>query len=190
MTIVVPAAQYAIVAPSTGVMAAHFREFLAALVANPEAVSGPSFIRDGIKRDVSMIRVTFDLVPATDNVSLHLIARTGAGVDVTAYSWSRTYNDAATTVASVTDTSDPQIILAAAVQSDASVGGISGEVLIHNIQSARYKRVTGAVAHYDGSRERVGGIAGRIDTAEPITGIKLLFSSGDIASGLVKVDAT
>jgi hypothetical protein len=188
MTIVIPSAAHAIVAPTTGKMAQHFREFVASLVANPMAAEGASFINDRIPRDRSLIRITFDLVPSADNVPLHLLGRVN-GADVTANSWSRLYNDSGTTAASLTDTSDAQIILAVAVQSDAQTGGVSGEVLIHNIQSSRYKRASGTVVHFDGARERVNDIACRIDTASPITGVKLAFDGADIASGFVRVDA-
>lgn len=181
---------------TSGVMARHFQRWVQRLteVADRslfagEVDAGAAFIYDNIGADRSLIRITFDLVPANDGDALYLLARTGSGTDVTAYSWSRPYNDAATTMASVTDTSDTQIILAEAVQSDASTGGISGEVLIHNIQSDRYKRVTGQSASFDGSRERVSLIAGRIDTALAITGVKLAFSTGDIASGQAWVEA-
>lgn len=197
-----PAARVPIVAVerdgrTSGIMARHFQRWAQrvtevadrTLFASAIEAGADSFIYDNIGPARSLIRVEFDLVPETDGVALHLLARTGSGVDVTAYSWSRAYNDAATTMASVTDTSDAQIILAADVQNDANTGGISGSFTIFNIQSSRYKRMRGATEHFDGTRERVGAPGGRIDTALAITGIKLEFSSDGIASGYVRVEA-
>lgn len=194
MIITAPAARVPIVAPQTGVMAAHFQRAIQALCDNANGLyagsaSGASFVLDSIPAGRSLIRIVFDLVPASDGVNLYLLARTGSGTDVTAYSWAWPYNNAAATAAADADTSDTQIIAAAAVQSDASTGGVSGEITIANIQSSRYKRAGGWCAHFDGSRERFTGLAARIDTASPITGVKLMFSSGDIASGYVRVDA-
>jgi len=192
--LVVPAATKPIVSQGDGRAQQHVSEFFAGLgeVANGRyygAASGAEFTHDAINARSSLIRITFDLVPVSNAVDLHLIARTGNKESVTAYSWSRPYNDGAATFVGLTDTSDPQIILAAAVQNHATAGGIAGVVTIHNIQSARYKRVSGEAVGYDGSRERVNVIGGRIDTALPITGVQLRFSSGDIASGYVRVDA-
>lgn len=194
MMIQTPSARVAIVAPDSGVMASHFQRAIQALCGEANglfagAVSGSAFTIQGISNGSSLIRITFDLVPATDNVSLYLFARTGLGTTVADYSWSRVYNDAATTAASVTDTSDTQIILAAAVQSDADIGGVHGEITISNIQSSRYKRAGGWVTHYDGSRERSNAIAATISTRSPLTGLSLSFSSGDIASGHARVEA-
>lgn len=191
--IIAPAARVSIVTPNNGQMASHFQRVIQALCDHANgafagAVSGPAFTLQGIPRSASLIRINFDLVPATDNVSLYLYARTGLGDVVADYSWSRVYNNAATTAASVTDTSDPQIILAAAVQSDANIGGVHGELTISNIQSSRYKRVGGWATHYDGSRERHNGIAATISTVSPITGLSLAFDSGNIASGYARVD--
>lgn len=192
--IVSPAARNPIVAPLTGVMSSPFQRVMQSLCDDANglfagSVSGAAATLDGIASGRSLIRIEFDLVPATDNVSLYLLARTGNGVEVTAYSWAWVYNNGAGTAAADADTSDPQIILAAAVQSDASTGGIHGSLTISNIQSDRYKRVGGWVTHYDGTRERAALIAGRIDTALPITGVSLRFSSGDIASGYARVEA-
>jgi hypothetical protein len=182
---------------TTGLMARRFQRWVQRLteVADRTLFAGAieagadSFIYDNIGAGRSLIRVEFDLVPATDNVSLYLLARTGSGVDVTAYSWSLTYNDSGTTAAGVEDTSDTQIVLAGGVQSDASTGGISGAFTIFNIQSSRYKRATGLATNFDNARERVSALAGRIDTASAVTGFKLIFSSGAIASGYARVEA-
>lgn len=194
MNIQSPNAAVAIVAPVDGRMRSHFQRVMQALCEDANGlfagtVSGPAATLDGISSGRSLIRIEFDLVPASDNVSLYLLARTGTGTEVVAYSWSRPYNDAAATMASVTDTSDPQIILAAAVRNTADAGGISGRLTIHNIQSSRFKRVSGHCVGYDGARERFSAIAGRIDTALPITGVSLRFSAGDIASGYARVEA-
>jgi hypothetical protein len=189
-----PAARVAIVTPQSGVMASHFQRVMQALCEDANGLfagsaSGASFVLDGIQSGRSLIRIAFDLVPASDGVNLWLLARTGSGTDVTAYSWAWPYNNAAATAAADADTSDTQIVAAALVQSDSNTGGVHGEVTISNIQSSRYKRAGGWCTHFDGSRERFTGVAGRIDTALPITGIKLMFSSGDIASGYVRVEA-
>lgn len=194
MIITSPSARVPIVTPATGIMAPTFQRVMQSLCDDAnglfsDSVSGATAVLDGISSGRSLIRIEFDLVPATDAVNLHLIARTGSGVDVTAYSWAWPYNNAAATAAADANTSDSKIILGASVQNDASTGGISGSLTIHNIQSDRYKRVTGQCAHFDGSRERATIIAGRIDTAEPITGVKMLFSSGNIASGYARVEA-
>lgn len=194
MRINTPAARVPIVQPTSGIMSSAFQRVMQALcvgdnlAADPLA-SGDLAVLDNIGADRSLIRINFDLVPATDAVDLYLYGRTGSGTDVTAYSWAWPYNNAAATAAADADTSDPQLIIAKSVQSDASVGGVHGEITISNIQSARYKRVGGWVTHFDGSRERAALIAGRIDTALPITGFRLAFSSDGIASGYARVDA-
>lgn len=191
-----PAARVAIVRPDNGQMTSTFQRVMQALCddanvnVRAEIVpAGPEYAVDRITADRSLIRISFDLVPETDGVALHLYGRTGNGVDVTTYSWAWPYNNAAATAAADTDTSDPQIILAKSVQSDANSGGVHGEITISNIQSGRYKRVGGWVTHYDGSRERAALIAGRIDTTDPLTGFRLAFSADDIASGYAMVDA-
>lgn len=186
---IVPAASVPVV-DRNGLMRPHFSAFLDGLatVRNADSV-GSTFTIDRIPAGRSLIKVNFDLVPVTDAVSLYLYARTGTGDDVTAYSWAWPYNNGAATAAASANTGDSKIILADVVQSDANTGGIHGEITISNIQSDRYKRVGGWCAHFDGSRERFTGVAGRIDTALAITGLRLAFSGGAIASGWARVDA-
>lgn len=201
MNLAAPAARAPIVAitkdgMTSGLMTSPFQRVMQALcddanrvVAEGAVEAGSAFTVDRIASGRSLIRINFDLVPSNDAVDLYLLGRTGSGTDVTANSWAWPYNNAAATAAADTDTSDPQIILAKSVQSDASSGGVHGEITISNIQSDRYKRVGGWVTHFDGSRERHVGIAGRIDTALPLTGFKLVFSAGTVASGYARVEA-
>lgn len=186
---IVPAATVPVV-DAGGVMRPHFSAFLDGIATVRSADSvGDTFVIDRIPSGRSLIKVNFDLVPASDNVSLYLFARTGTGDDATAYSWAWPYNNAAATAAADANTGDTKVIVAAAVQADANTGGVHGELTISNIQSTRYKRVGGWCAHFDGSRERFTGVAGRIDTELAITGLRLAFSSGAIASGWARVDA-
>jgi len=191
--IISPRANIAIVAPTTGVMAHHFQRVMQGLcdAANglfAGTVSGALFEVGSIPAGASLLRINFDLTFTSDGASLYLVGRTGAAADVTANSWSKPYNDDAATFISLTDTSDAQVVLAQAVQADASTGGVHGEVVISNIRSAGYKRVGGWVTHFDGSRERANLIAGRIDTTSPLTGFSLAPSAGTI-SGYVRVEA-
>lgn len=193
MIITPPAARVPIVAPPTGMMASHFQRVVQALCDGQNglfagAVSGSALTLDSIPASATFLRINFDLTFSSDGAALYLTGRTGSGTDVTSNSWSKPYNNDAATFISVSDTSDPQVIIAQSVQSDADVGGVHGEIVISNIQGTGYKRVGGWVTHYDGTRERANLIAGRIDTAAALTGVKLAPSAGTV-SGVARVEA-
>lgn len=192
MIVVTPAATAPIV-ESDGRMRMHFQRFIAALGDFAQATlhdgavtAESSFVIDGIPADREFVRVNFDLT-FSSGASLYLTGRV-AGVAASPNSWSKPYNDGAATFISTGNVSDTQVVLAQSVQSSASSGGVHGEVIISNLQGAGYKRVGGWVTHFDGSRERANLIAGRIDTASPLTGLSLAPSAGTI-TGIVRVEA-
>lgn len=191
--VVTPAATAPIV-ESDGRMRLHFQRFIAAvgdlasvMLHDGAVTAESSFVIDGIPADRDFVRINFDLTFSSDGASLYLTGR-AAGVAVTPNSWAKPYNDGAATFISTGNVSDTQVVIAQAVQADASTGGVHGEITISAIQGAGYKRVGGWVTHFDGSRERANLIAGRIDTGSPLTGLSLAPSAGTI-SGIVRVEA-
>jgi hypothetical protein len=141
--------------------------------------------------DAYVIKVS-NAKPATDDVEAWLRIGTGGGptYQTSGYGWSAKITIDTTEIAPVGVTSDGQIEMSFAAGGTVAVGNASGEGWSGTIDfdnpdgsfypmfrfGARYNRAA------DGLGYAVYG-AGQYNTVGAITGIRFMFSSGDVASG-------
>lgn len=145
----------------------------------------------GIPSSVKAIRLLYDLIPATNNVTLRMRLSQG-GVIVTSSSYGYTNffgaSNGGSSSSSATTTSMAVSGTVGIPNSGANIG-MGGEILLPHVQTASYPRVHGmgyamdfsGSIHYITSVGMIFGIAGAVD------GVQLLFSSGNIASGRVSI---
>ena len=135
-----------------------------------------------------------NLVPATNAVDLRLEVSTDGGStwDTTSghYSWEALRSNTSGAVSSGS-TSDIAICLSANtldhVQNDANNGGVHGSFRLIAPGSAIYKYLFGNVSLYYGSSWVTAFIGGRYLQTAAVNALRFLFSSGNIASGTIRV---
>lgn len=157
--------------------------------ATPSGASSLDFI--SIPAGINHLKVLFDLLPATTGVSLKLRTFGADGViDAGAtdyqceqYGWNSGATAAAQAGGSGLDYI-PLSFVANPVSNDAAAGGISGFVLFENIQAARHTRCQ-MVANYGPDTAASVYIAlqgaGQRLEADRITGLRFLFSAGNLS---------
>lgn len=153
------------------------------------AASGASYILDGIPAYFNWLRVTFSLRPATDGASLQGLVRKSAGTDITSYETAFLYTTGSAN-AGVNGTGQTVITVSSTTENTSPQGVAGGELLIKNLQSSDHKIVSHSCGFFNnsGAFEQVVGHVKANDTAA-ITGIKLIFSAGNITAGRVRVEA-
>lgn len=132
------------------------------------------------------------LVPDTNAVDAYVRFGTGGGptwdtgsnYEYAFHGWSNL--DTQQTFASSSQT---LFYMGHAVNSTASKGGILGGLWVRNVNSTTaYKQIIGLVDDIDSSSNYVAArMAGRYLSTTAVTGVRFLFSSGNIASGSVLV---
>jgi hypothetical protein len=154
---------------------------------------------DGIGASYHDLMLVFDLLPASNDRHLQFLARTGSGTDLTSSYWSRFpvtpaasgWIDAdalAAALQPISDDDNGRVQLARFVRNDSADGGVSGFIVIANIQSARHKRAVWEAAHWSGTEERMNHEArgaAQFRTTSAITGGKFQFDSGNISGRVV-----
>jgi hypothetical protein len=163
----------------------------------------PTFDITNIPADINDIDVHFSLLPVTNAVDLYCQFYGANGVlDATAahYLWSvwGTINSAATNANVTAQTSSGAAISTAIVLdwsatgnriSNAAGTGIRGHFKVPDIRSASLKALMGQVTYQRDDNGAIDYIttSGNRQTQEAITGLRLSFGSGNIASGTVTV---
>jgi len=155
----------------------------------------------GIPSDINDLKFHFDLTPATNDISLLLQLYDNAGAldNTTAhYGWAlaQTYPSMGSGTAALgygsTSTGLTNAVYLNVTVAGAQVGnagGIRGDGTIPNIRSARYKGLNFQTVYLDpsGTLLRMISGSGWRSIATAITGIRLLFGGGSIASGAFSV---
>ena len=135
------------------------------------------------------------LIPATNDVNLLMRMGTGGGptYDTGAnYGWSEFISRAGATAVQGVEGGATSILLAGytALISNSTSWGIAGHVTLADPQSATaYKQIYGKVAWYygDGNLRVLSEIHGSYESATAVTAIRFYMSSGNIASGTIRV---
>lgn len=148
-----------------------------------------SYIKDSIPASFNRLRVTFSARPATDGATFRLLLRKGAGTDITSYDLNGGFSQGNVWACAFTD-GGAVVILAGATENTSPQGICSGEIIINSIQSSDHKGGTSSTGWYDSGTAHFEILVGsfKANDTNPITGVKLLFSSGNIAAGRFRVD--
>lgn len=159
---------------------------------NPAGVASVDFT--AIAATFADLQVLFDLVPATTAVSLRLQTYDQAGalnVGATDYRYNNASLASSGSAVNEVSTGAPSVplnIVANTLSNDAAAGGVRGCIDFTNIQALRHARATyqvgwsmDTVATLDWS---MTGSMRRLN-ANRITGLRLAFNAGNIASGKV-----
>jgi hypothetical protein len=156
-----------------------------------------NYVLTGIPSTINSIDVFYDLLPATTSVDLHITFYDSTGTEITSASYFWTTENNSDTTASVAGggtngtaaTSGTLCWTNNALTNNATTGGVAGRMTMFGLQSARMKRAqadnAGAIAAVDGAFHTNGVVT--CSTTSTITGFKLFFTSGNIASGTVRV---
>lgn len=150
--------------------------------------SAASYTKDSIPTWANRLRITVFAVPASDGVQFDAIFRKSSGTDITSYNTGFMAESAGSSSVGAAD-SQSTAAIAAAVQNDANTGGVLAIIQVEDIQGSRYKMGTITVISFESG----GGLAVlergfQIKDTGTITGVKLLFASGNIASSRIKVE--
>lgn len=132
-----------------------------------------------------------DVLPATNAVSFSLQMGTGGGptFDTGAnYGWGNIrYNSAGS--AGAGSNADTSIIIAGntdTISNDANYNGVGGFIRLYSPGGAAYKKVVGEVGFKSTNVEGIS-FNGFYQSTTAVTGIRFLFSSGNITSGTIRV---
>lgn len=134
-----------------------------------------------------------DVLPATDNVDFYLRVSEDNGVsweaDASDYAYARTEQLSNTTNNDANSTGATHVNMISAI-GNASDEGLNGIIRVPNLASTSKKKrfsfdLSGTTAA--GNFKHVIGGAMYLDTVVAITGLRLLFSSGNIASGTLRL---
>jgi hypothetical protein len=188
--------QWVPVAPSAQASVPVFRQLQRTVL-----VAQPTFDIVGLPADINDLKVHFDLLPITNAVDLYCQFYGASGVlDATAnhYVWSAWgLANTAPVNSNVTGTSSTGSgvttgmgLSQAGTTISATAGyGIRGSFDIPNIKSASFKALMGQAWYMWSTNTGVQGttFVGDRQIAEAITGLRLSFGSGNIASGTVTV---
>jgi hypothetical protein len=180
-----------------GVISNGFRVLQRTVISTPQ----PTFDITNIPSDINDLDVHFDLLPITNAVDLYCQFYGASGVlDATAnhYVWSAWgLANTAPVNSNVTGTSSTGSgvttgmgLSQAGTTISATAGyGIRGSFDIPNIKSASFKALMGQAWYMWSTNTGVQGttFVGDRQIAEAITGLRLSFSTGNIASGTVTV---
>jgi hypothetical protein len=128
-----------------------------------------------------------NVIPVTDSVSMYLRTSTNASSfdsGASDYRWDF-YNINNSSLGGGIDVSDAQITLATYVGSSANELGVSAVIKLYRPSEATYSVITwlGSKMDTNGAPNSIGGQAWRLAT-EDVNGIQVLFSSGNVESGL------
>lgn len=137
-------------------------------------------------------RIEFSLLPATDDVELWLRTDSNGGASFDSAANNYRYNELSST--NVLAVQDTEIVLAGGAAANGSVGnatgeGVAGTIIIHGLGSATlYPMITShASAVCADALVRNMACSGIRESAAAIDAVQLLFESGNIASGTVRV---
>ena len=163
----------------------------------------PDVSIQNIPADINDLRIGFDLSPVSNDQNLCLQFYDGGVLDATAahYSWANVINwnsNASTSAISATGTATSGVTNCIVVSygflpnggvSNAALGSIAGEINLTNIRSARPKHATYQADHLNGSGTYIAAVSGGgwRNVGAAITGLRLVFGSGNIASGAFSV---
>lgn len=128
----------------------------------------------------SFILILRNVIPATDNVNFYLRVGTGAGPT---YQTTGYVNVGGGSTAAITMQQNDFSTLFQ-VGNDANLG-ISGSILISSLDGADFKMATGDLTARATAVLQVGFVDGYWATATAITALRIMFSSGNVASGTV-----
>lgn len=139
----------------------------------------------------SYVFVLVDVLPATSTADLWVRMGTGGGPTFDTgsnYTWAHVQHSQVPTNTPLGLGGDSKIKLAHSL-SNASTSGVSGEGKIFSPQSTTvHKRITAHLANVDSSGNFVDvSDAGQYLSTTALTGIQFLMSSGDIASGTIRI---
>lgn len=146
----------------------------------------------GIPANCKKLALEFDVMPATNAVEM-LLRVSVAGAFDSGSNYVHTYvgvNSAGGfSGASGAETGLRLPTPTAGIKNDATVGGISGRVIVENPQAARYTRMNGQVLNDDntGITFQLCLLHGAHLATGPIDGLRLVMSSGNVASGRVSL---
>lgn len=149
--------------------------------------------------DTTNITSTYDnyriiienLVPSTDNVVIYLRLAISGTFQTADYLTQRIYFDGASPAGTIDASTLAVVLNSGGVSNDAAEAGMSGELLLTDpSNTTTYKRVTGTVSYADATiaESSVVSVMGHYSGAtSAINGIRLLASSGNLASGKVHI---
>lgn len=128
----------------------------------------------------NFILILRNVIPATDNVNFYLRVGTGAGPTYQTTGYVNV--GGGTTLAITMQQSDFATLFQ--VGNDANLG-ISGSIIISSLDGADFKMATGNMTARNTSVLHFGAVNGYWATTTAITALRVMFSSGNIASGTV-----
>lgn len=159
------------------------------LIEDASLSSVASYIKDSISSRFNWLRVTYSLRPATDAATLSMVLRKASGTDITSYALTQISTSAGATN-NAPDAAASSVQLAGAVENTSPQGVASGEIWISNIQSSDYKSGRAHCTFFRSTADENALLFSHFqaEDAAAITGIKILFSSGNIAAGRARVE--
>lgn len=130
-----------------------------------------------------------DLIPATNAVVCHLLVQSGGVFQTSGYLSNSLAWSATSTAAQAPTTYVPLSNAATSDVSNNSSGGLSGVIRVHNPSASSVPvKFTGQVNYLNSSAAGEGAVvAGFYNTAAAVTGFEVLFSAGNITSGIIRV---
>jgi hypothetical protein len=159
---------------------------------NPTGVA--NYAVQGLGTAYNTLQVFFDLLPATNGVDLRITLYDSTGTEITTASYGvSTFNfaDDGTSLAGGTAgtlvASGALIVSTSLIGNTSPAGGVTGSFTIGGMKSATYKKIISEGTYaVTGFFESVTAQASTtVVTASTISGYKIFFSSGNIASGSV-----
>jgi len=156
----------------------------------PSSASAVSFT--GIGSTVKALDITFNLLPATNNVACQLQFSASAAFDTGSnYDFSHVWGGPSSSSGGESGTGTAIQMGAAIKNSSGTSGGVRGRIRIPDLQVAEYTRALLDFAWDSNSGSNNFRYCGQgvRRVAGPIDGFRLQFSSGNIASGRVSVQA-
>lgn len=148
-----------------------------------------SYTKDFADNTYSFLRIEFDLLPATNAVNSLLLLRAG-GSDLTTGLYGTQYKGASNATDQITENlsaNNHQITGFNTETNSATDGGCGGAVEVAGLLSGRHKHVHSRAGYYNGSHMNLNWFYSKVATTSNITGVKFLYSSGNIAAGRVRV---
>lgn len=134
----------------------------------------------------SVYEIIFEnIVPATTSTTFELQVHSGGSFQATGYIASTFGNAGSTTVSNSNPTTFIQ--LSAATQVNNSLPGLSGHIRVYTPSVASLHLWNGQIAHFDTATVANVITSGYWNTSAAVDGFQVLFSTGNITSGVVKI---
>jgi hypothetical protein len=135
--------------------------------------------------------VFYDIFPGTDNTSFGLRVGTGGGPTWDSgsnYTWSRNRSIASSTGTTANGAVGTASLLFDVQDSSFPNYTLAGSIRLYNPAGAKFKKYTGNTTGIDTAGNDAGGyVWGEYGVVTALTGVRFLYSSGNIASGTIDV---